>query len=505
MSDHPYRFAAHGVRRITVDVARGDVRFSRIDGDQIVVEADDDLQVEQHEDEVRIGGTLTGRAKRRPDIHRDLDLTNLGSQINEVVGRTLDTFLGGGALFSGDVRIGIPALVERPAIAANLRGGDLELRGLTADWIVQTGSGDALIDACGGMLRLQSARGDISVTGFEGEIACTSGAGDLTVQRVSGRSHVRTGMGDVRLSECRSGGRVETGAGDVQARACAGEWTLRSGSGDVRMQVEGGGALSAQSGAGDVEVEGGALTRLQIQTGSGDVSCRSILVGTSHQIHTGNGDIRLALANPPGARLEVLTSNGDISSEFSLVRVGRQGPPSRGSQRYVGNVGNSSISVELRTNSGDISITRLWPDARAQAAGGEAATGEPSSAATGESFQYQSQSTRDISSPVPPIPPIPPIPPLAPMAPRRPDLADDEDRAERIREAAEEADVHAAEAEEARAAGDEHMAAALVAAGASGSGEDADQRMRILQSLQRGEINVAEAGILLDALGRTGD
>jgi hypothetical protein len=39
--------------------------------------------------------------------------------------------------------------------------------------------------------------------------------------------------------------------------------------------------------------------------------------------------------------------------------VGKQGPQSRDGGRYVGNIGDSSVDVEIRSGSGDIRIFRL--------------------------------------------------------------------------------------------------------------------------------------------------
>ena len=72
MSDQQHQFTAQGVRAINVQLARGDVRIERIDGEMIIVRAESAMQIEQLGDRLEIRpahGMNTPGTRRRPRTH----------------------------------------------------------------------------------------------------------------------------------------------------------------------------------------------------------------------------------------------------------------------------------------------------------------------------------------------------------------------------------------------------------------------------------------------------
>ena len=520
MSDSQQRFSAAGLRRITVQLPRGDVRIERIDGQDVVVEAEKHISASQRDAELVISGS--GPAAKRPrmemrmgdgmrmrmgdgmEMRIDGELSGLGAQITEVVGTALDAVFGGGTfgIGDGDLRIGIPTMLELPEIMVATGSGDLACADLTAVWTLRTGSGEARLRGCGGRLTLQTGSGEIDVQGFEGPAACVSGSGGIATTKIAGRAELRTGNGEIKVDGCPAGGTVLTGAGEIELNSIGGIWSIRSGSGDIEVRVRESASLEIVTGSGDVEIAGGALTALRVQTSSGDIRCESLLVGQQHTIVSGHGDIELHLADPPGARLQVITGHGEVDSAFPLVHVGKQGPQT--GVRYVGNAGESTIDVELRTSAGDIRIVRRRGD---DTYVDRAATASPSRVPD----RMEPAPPHPPSSPIPPAPVAPPVAPIAPhsrtnLVPLRGPAASThptqgaDGREENLPE------------DRSRPVGLSDPALAIptpdpgvpTPGAASPTPQSAAGRLAILRSLQRGEISAEEAALLLDAAERTG-
>ncbi|MGH2410553.1 MAG: DUF4097 family beta strand repeat-containing protein, partial [Chloroflexota bacterium] len=330
---------------------------------------------------------------------------------------------------------------------------------------------------------LQSHMGDGTGDDSGGTRDARSGTGESEVKGFAGTVLAHTGAGDLELEHCTDGGSVNTGAGDVEGRGLRGAWELRTGSGDVKIEAEEAASFQISTGSGDVEIRGGEADRLELRTGSGDLTCATVLRGSRHRLTTGAGDIKLALANPPGARVQALTRMGNVSSDFPLVMVGKQGPHSGSGARYVGNIGDSMVDVELKTGYGDIEIVRLEPGRQPRSSRPDRAFDAPSA-------------TRGF--PVPPIPPVSPTPPMAPefeagWAPV-PEFGDFplEERPMNLEESAAPLNEETPAAPESREP---------VGAGTPAGGPGAESpRLQVLESLRRGEITVQEASALLRSL-----
>jgi DUF4097 and DUF4098 domain-containing protein YvlB len=459
------QYPVTGLRRVELRLHRGDVQVVRTSGDMVQISADNSLSAEVTDGVLTIGpgeGHYREGPRHKARIVSHLERGDLGASISQIVSDAVDSIFKADfrmhGLGSATVRLGIPAGLERPEIVASTGSGDIQMRGLTAD------------------CSLQSHSGDVDVADGAGTLQVTTGIGDLAVSDFDGPITGRTGSGDARFTRCAGGGVIHTASGDIDAKQIAGPWKLQSGAGDITVEVRDEAVLEIVTGAGDVAVTKGALGQLTIQSGSGDVRCSSLLTGPRHQLQTGNGDIEVAIANPPGARLQILTRNGDVDSEYPLVNVGKQGRHSHGGARYVGNIGDSEIDLELRTASGDISIRRRDP---AQADDGAPANREtPAYHAPADNITpvTRSWTVNPISAPPAPIFPNPPVPPA------QPEFASEqtEDPGSIEHQPSVDAGVQEAPVE------------------TSGG----NPRLAVLENLQVGKISVAEAAALLEALSR---
>ncbi len=248
---------------------------------------------------------------------------------------------------------------------------------------------------------------------------------------------------------------VETTSAEIAADGLRGDQRYRTTSGEVTLQAVGG-RIAVEAVSGDLDIVATADTDLVVRTVSGDVEIRAATV-RSLTVATTSGDLKLAghldgpgpfaietvsgdgLLAPAGdVRIEMTTLSGDLSSN-----IGDRIQGGRGHRSLA--VGTGGPSLTFRSMSGDLRVVR------------------PSA--------VSSPSRAERKAPPPPPPPAAPAPPEAPALA----AAVDPD-------------------------GPIPMPAPAAAQnGAIAAAYDA-ARLRILLSLERGEIDVAEAGRRFEAL-----
>jgi putative adhesin/SHOCT-like protein len=253
---------------------------------------------------------------------------------------------------------------------------------------------------------------------FEATVVVEQSSGDLEADGLTGDQRYRTASGDVRLG------------------AVSGRISVESASGDVDIVAVGAADVTLRTMSGDVELRAGILRSLQLATTSGDLKVAGRLAGPGpFSIVTVSGDALLAPAGD--VRIEMATLSGDLHSELG-------GRVENGRGRRTLTIGSSGPTVEFRSMSGDVTVTR--PKAYDASA---TASDDPETAAFEDEDPGQDASRAAETQPEAPTP--------------------------------ETATDHPATNGAIEAAYDE-------------------ARLRILRSLERGEIDVAEAGRRLEAL-----
>ena len=233
--------------------------------------------------------------------------------------------------------------------------------------------------------------------------------------------------------------RYRTVSGEIRLRQGAGPIELNTVSGDATIELAAAADLAIRSVSGDAVVRGGRLDALRIGTTSGDIRVDSPLVGTNgNKIETLSGDVELVAA--AGMTVEARTVSGDLLTDLPHRSEGRMG-------RRTLIVGDGAIELVFRSVSGDLRI-----------------------------HDGSGRGTRSVW-PVPPLAPIPPLAPLPSFSPDGPDAPDIDPATVDLPEP-----------------GD-----AVVAVDAPTDPVETE-RMEILRSLERGELDVAAAMDRLTAL-----
>ena len=277
----------------------------------------------------------------------------------------------------------------------------------------------------GGEVELLFTASSVLVRGVERDVVTVRSLGgedvedDFTIEHLPGKVRVRDNAAafrpgsfrprpndplDLEIEVPRTASiALRTMSGDVEAAGVAGASRWATASGDVRLQVDGG-PVVVESMSGDVEVEASAPIELRVRSVSGDLALHGLRFDTL-SASTTSGDVRVDAELGEGASHAISSVSGDVELITpSAVRVDTQSIA--GDVRATGNhrteggrgrrvlvVGDGTVSVSIRTTSGDIRLR------------GEPAVDVPVPAAP-------------VPPPVPtaPEPPVPPAPPIVVVA-----------------------------------------------------------------------------------------
>jgi hypothetical protein len=333
---------------------------------------------------------------------------------------------------------------------------------------------------------------------------------------------IETASGDIAAEGLAGDQRYRTASGDVELRGSSGRLAVDVVSGDVDIVAAAEIDLSARTVSGDLEVRAGRLPRLRASTTSGDMKVAGRFAGDGpYTIETVSGD---ALIAPVGdVQIEMTTVTGDLRSDVA-------GRPEGGRGHRRLSIGKGGPLMTFRSLSGDLRVTRsvvMMPSeppamplvtarsAEPADAGPEAASGEPAAGATSEAPAAPDQTPRPVTPDPAPTERSATRPwawaassesgpDEAPTAPGEPAPASESiSAAEAPTTSGEPAPASEAisAADAPTASGEPAPADEPVDQGSPAAAQADDPRMDILRALERGDIDVAEAGARLEAIG----
>jgi hypothetical protein len=303
------------------------------------------------------------------------------------------------------------------------------------------------IDLAEGSVALRATR-DSDIPGHRGR----GGVPDLEIELPRRATIVlEAASGDIEAEGTLGDQRYRTTSGDVTLRGVSGRIAIEAASGEVDIASFGDAHVVVRTVSGDVELRAGTLLSLEAATTSGDLKIAGRLAGTGpFSIVTVSGDTLLAPAGD--LRIEMVTLSGDLHSD-----VGGRSEGGRGRRSFT--IGSGGPLVSVRSLSGDLNVVRPRPVA---------------SATEAQAGTSQTEARTDVAaSTTPAAGPPSDTAPTAEPDPIPPAMA--------------------------TARADDPAPAPAPVNGALAAAYD-DARLRILRSLERGEIDVAEAGRRLEAL-----
>jgi hypothetical protein len=205
----------------------------------------------------------------------------------------------------------------------------------SAEADIKTTSGDITIEGLKSAVALSTVSGEIHANDLAGGLTAGTTSGEVQLNNVLGKLEVNTISGDVRLGDGKAeNATVNTTSGEVELDGVAGALNIGTVSGDVAVRDAHDSQLTISTTSGDVEY-------------SGDLAA-----GQSNAVNSISGDVKLALSEDAGIRLDASTISGNISSDLDLNNR------EEGLRSLKGVAGNGATNLTIGTTSGDISIEK---------------------------------------------------------------------------------------------------------------------------------------------------
>lgn len=231
-------------------------------------------------------------------------------------------------------------LVGRIAVSASGGNDDWEIEGSASGVSIRpvkrwrARSARVVVDVPSGTrVEVKSASATVRLAGTFGETSLRSASGDLLIGAPESVS-AATASGDVRVEGVVADASITTASGDIEIGRVGGRLSVTTASGDVRASaVEG--DLRVGTTSGDVRID---------RSNGSDITVKSV-----------SGDVTLGL--PSGIRVEPdLTT---LSGRTKLpVPAPPPPPPPPGEHPPASAPQRRTVTVNVRTVSGDITITR---------------------------------------------------------------------------------------------------------------------------------------------------
>lgn len=179
-------------------------------------------------------------------------------------------------------------------------------------------------------VQISSASADVNCTGRYANADISTASGDVHIDHVAGDLKRNSASGDTQFNRVEGDLASHSASGDIRGGFVGGNMTLRSASGDIGIE----------------SVQGS----VKAQAASGDIKIGSIIAGTA-RIHTASGDVELGVAEGTSVWLDLSSVSGDTSSDLAVSDSAPGG-------------GSASLSLHVRTASGDIAVRRAMASAR---------------------------------------------------------------------------------------------------------------------------------------------
>lgn len=182
-------------------------------------------------------------------------------------------------------------------------GGDLELRGASAD---------AIVEVPLTRLRVNLASGNVRARDVAADALVRTASGDVHLDAVGGRLDLTTASGDVEVGSVGGAATVRAASGDLRLGTANDDVVSKSASGDVSVQAFGGGLLRCNTATGNVRVglPPGRTVDIEASTLSG--SFRNDFDDDTAGGSPGTPASAEDVADKGKARLRLRTVSGDI-------------------------------------------------------------------------------------------------------------------------------------------------------------------------------------------------
>jgi len=204
--------------------------------------------------------------------------------------------------------------------------------------------------------RQGSVRVDVTVP-VGTRVTTTSISGTIDVRATEAEVSARSTSGTVFIRDAKDRVEGQSISGDVEMRNVSGRIRAETTSGEVRID-NGSGEVTASSVSGSISLRRSRFDGIRAEATSGSISYEGPLTSNgSYRLNSHSGNVVLAVPANVGARLELETFSGRISTDFPLVLQPGDGVGRR-NRRMEFTLGDGGARVVGGSFSGNITIRR---------------------------------------------------------------------------------------------------------------------------------------------------
>jgi DUF4097 and DUF4098 domain-containing protein YvlB len=231
--------------------------------------------------------------------------------------------------------------------------GDVAINDRKDDVKISLQRGDVTLDEIAGSAKINLEKGSIRASKVSGDVDIEGHIDNVTIDEVAGAVHLSGDFfSDMRISKVTGAVTFKSSRSDMTIASVPGNLEI---SGDALSgnQINGPSRLITRSKdihledvSGDLEVENA--------NGEIDVHAAGKLPVGKMNISGKHGDITLTLPANAGFQIEATTRKGDITSDFSAIKINEN----KGTSEASGTVGNGASKLQITADTGDIRISK---------------------------------------------------------------------------------------------------------------------------------------------------
>ena len=232
--------------------------------------------------------------------------------------------------------------------------GDVTINGRKADVRLSVQRGDVALTEIGGSAKITLDKGSIRGNSITGNVDIDGRVDDVTLDDVQGSVRLNGDFfNDIRLTKIAKTVEFKSARSDITLASVPGDLEI---SGDSLRATDVGGPMRLVTRSKEIHLEG-VTGDVEVENSNGDIEIHPAgKLPMGKMMITGKrGDITLVLPANAGFQVDATTHKGDITSDFSALKMERA---ANGSSHATGTVGNGAAKLQINADTGDIRINK---------------------------------------------------------------------------------------------------------------------------------------------------
>jgi len=231
--------------------------------------------------------------------------------------------------------------------------GDVSISDRKADVRLTVQRGDIVLNEVAGNAKMSLDKGSIRGSDISGNVEIDGHVDDVTLDNVKGAVRLNGDFfNDIRLSRISKTVEFKSARSDISIASVPGDLEI---SGDNLRGTDVSGPLRLVTRSKEIHLEN-VTGDVEVENANGDIEVHPAnKLPMGKMMITGKrGDISLILPANAGFQVDATTHKGDITTDFSSLKI----DSSSGGSRASGSVGNGAARLQINADTGDIHINK---------------------------------------------------------------------------------------------------------------------------------------------------